>query len=196
MTETSLDKPQKAIILRTGIVKWVSQEKATKLEEILAASSKHMFVNIEGMTISSQEIEAIYDMEQFNGWSKVKQGMWQCEYRNWHNKGKVECQCKSDWYKQQQQKRREAIKREEDTPMTPEQKDRFGDRMRRMNEEAALKGSDIFRRMFVKGVGKKKIRRSTIEAWEAEHGPVNVKGLNIEDDVGNQNRAEALEILE
>lgn len=121
---TELDTIKKVVVLRHGLCMWVTEEQATKLEEALAAATKHMFVRINGTTVSSMEIEGIYSREKYDDLCKVKQGMYQCQYGNWHNKGKRECECSKEHYRKLGDARRAREKAEEDREPTPEERER------------------------------------------------------------------------
>lgn len=135
-----IDKPKRAIIMRNGIATWIDEDRAAKLEEMLASATKHLFVKIDGMTISSNEIEGIYTMEEFQNWTKVKQGMWQCEYRTWHNKGKRECECKADFYKRQAQAKKDRDAAASNRPMTDAERAHVSEKMHQIGDSMRAKG--------------------------------------------------------
>lgn len=86
---------QKVILMKSGLALWVSEERATKLEEILANSEGHRFIKLDDKMINSAEIDGIYTTEKYDDINKLKEGMRQCSYLVWHKK-REECSCASD----------------------------------------------------------------------------------------------------
>lgn len=187
------------MVMKGGLVHWVSEETATRIQEQLQQQTAHTFMKIRelNITINTAEVEGVYTMAQYGDLCNVKQGMWQCEYRKWHNKGKRECDCKKEFFQQKEADRKRRENDAENRPQTPEERAATANYLRTMNEEAAIKGSEMWRGLFVKGNRSgHRVRRSTIDAWEAKNGSANLEGLAIEEDVQDANRAEALAILD
>lgn len=175
MTELSIYKESKAIIMKSGLVHWVTKETGEKVANHLGAQEAHGFLKITelGITINSAEIEGVYGHEQYEDQVRVKEGQWQCAYRRWHLK-KGECRCKIEIAREEAQKR-ERDARAQEKPPTPEERAAHQEALKRMSEEGALKGGFLWQ-LYLKGnKTDRKIRRSTIRRWEAEHGEV--KGI-------------------
>lgn len=92
---TELATIQKAIVMKTGLVLWVAEERANYLEDILASQDGHKFVKIDDETINTAQIEGIYKREKYEELVKIKRGMWQCSYLQWHNRT-ADCECRID----------------------------------------------------------------------------------------------------
>lgn len=172
--------------MKSGLVHWVLPETWEKFSEHIANQSAHGFIRIRelNVTLNTAEIEGVYTMSQYEDLEKVRQGMWQCQYRNWHNKGKRECECKKDFYRKQEEIRRKKEEDEANKPQTPEERERSIAALTLMNEEWALEGNPIGRSMFQIGnrTGRV-IRKATIEQWEKKNGcKANLAGLSVEKD--------------
>lgn len=187
------------VAMKGGLVHWVTTDTAERIQQQLQTQTAHTFMRIRelNITINTAEVEGVYTMDQYEDLCKVKQGMWQCEYRNWHNKGKRECECKKDFFSQQVADRKKQQQADEDRPLTKAEQEINRERFTIMNERAALSGKagSIFRNMYKFG-GARKIRRSTIDAWEEKNGPARLDDLAIEEDVQNAIRSEAADILD
>ena len=79
-------------------------------------------------------------MEEYENLSKVKQGMWQCEYNVWHNKGKRECECKADFYKRSAQARKAREKADDNRPMTAAERERSVEKIKSIGDSMRAKG--------------------------------------------------------
>lgn len=199
MSDTALQpyEGKRPILMKSGLVHWVSEATASKLENQLATQAAHCFIKISelGLTINSAEIDGVYTREQYTEYSNVKQGMWKCEYGNWHNKGKRECECRAEFFKKQREKEQREKEARENKPLSPEEQKAQRERMRLMNEESALKGSDLFIGLFRPGnQAGRKMRRSTIKKWEETNGPVDQNILSrmaIEEDLEEAHNEEA-----
>lgn len=172
------------ILMKSGLIHWVSKETGERASEHLANQSGHSFIRIKelnNITINSAEVEGVYDHAKYTELCRVKSGEWQCSYGKWHMK-KGECQCKKEWYAEQERKRKAKEDEEANRPMTPEEQERSRNAMRKMNEMAALDGSSIFRTRFLKGrQNGLKIRKVTIAEWEKKNGrEADLTGLAIE----------------
>lgn len=182
---------KKIILMKSGLIHWVTGETGDRMSEHLANQTGHSFLRIKelgNITINTAEVEAVYNHQQYTDLCRVKSGEWQCSYGKWHPK-KGECQCKADYLRDQARKKQEAEEREKNKPMTPEEHARNREAMTRMNEMAALNGDkgNIFRSMY--SIGNKsgrKLRRKTIGEWEKETGrTADLTGLAIEEEGEN-----------
>ncbi len=130
------------IVMKSGLVHWVTEQTAARVQTALGEQVAHRFMKIAelSITINTAEVEGVYTMAEYEDLCKVKQGMWQCEYRNWHNKGKRECECKAEFYKRQDQRRRDDAEREANRPLTEDEKKRNAERMQSMREGLRKRG--------------------------------------------------------
>ena len=92
---TEIVKPQKMILMKSGLPLFMDAERVRVLEDILAAGSSHRFINIDDRTINSAEIEGIYAPDQYDELQRVKRGEYKCQYRKWHGK-REECHCEKE----------------------------------------------------------------------------------------------------
>lgn len=128
------------LLMKSGVVHWLDKETGEKLQQQLQNQTAHSFVRFKALniTINTAEVEGVYTMEQYDAVEKAKQGMWQCTYGTWHNKGKRECECKNEFYKQQRAKKAEADQNW--TPPTPEEKARGAKAMSSIREHLESRG--------------------------------------------------------
>jgi len=190
MTDTQLQPYEKKspIVMKGGIVHMVEPETGAKIQEALAAQGGHRFIRISelGITINSAEVEGVYTMDQYDEITKVQAGLYKCAYAKWHKKRET-CECRADWLKDQRSKAEARQREDENRPLSDEERAAQRERFTVMNERAALDGKpgSIWQQLFYKGNrGQRKMRRSTIDAWEKETGKTaNLEGLAIEEDV-------------
>lgn len=91
MSETSIAKIQKCLVMRNGIEIWLDADKSERVEMALVASPKGM-LRLEGRLINAVDIIGIYLPEDLTDMQNRKQGMWKCKHNKWHNKGD-DCTC-------------------------------------------------------------------------------------------------------
>lgn len=181
---------KKIILMKSGLIHWVSSETGDKMSEHLANQSGHSFLRIKelgNITINTAEVEAVYNHQQYTDLCRVKSGEWQCSYGKWHPK-KGECQCKSEYLKEQARKREKEQQERDNRPLTPEEQERNRESFVKMGEMSALdKPDSIFGHSFrIGNKNGKVIRRSTIAEWEEKNGrKANLAGLAIEKEGGD-----------
>lgn len=175
-----------AIVMRGGLTHMVSLETGERVQNALSGQKAHQFMKISelNITINTAEVEGVYTMEQYDELAKVQAGMYKCPYSKWHAK-RTTCECRADFLKSQRQAEESRQREAENRPLTEEERVANLERMRLMNEKAALNSGGFWRQMFnVGNRGGRKIRRSTIDAWEKETGQeADLKDLAIEEDV-------------
>lgn len=181
-------KEQKVILMKNGLPLFVEADRVKALEDILASGSGHRFVKIDDKTINSAEIAGIYTVDAYEELQRVKQGDWKCRWGKWHMK-KETCECARAVKQKEAQDRERASREKEPPPPTAEERAAHREKMTHMNEEAVLKGANNFMRdMYAKGNRSgRKIRRSTIDEWEKEHGalaPEILAGIEIDEKNG------------
>ncbi len=122
--------------MKGGLIHWLSEEAAARIKEALSTQTAHRFMKIAelGIVINSSEVEGVYTMSEYQNLCNVKQGMWQCPYQTWHNKGKVECQCAKDFARRREQRRLERQQAEENKPLTPEEREAILKRMKEIGD--------------------------------------------------------------
>lgn len=142
MTDLIPYQGKKPIVMKSGLVHWVSDPTAERLQQQLQTQKAHTFVRLQelSITINTAEVEGVYTMEEYENISKVKQGMWQCEYNVWHNKGKRECECRSEFYKRSAQARRAREKADDNRPLTAEDRERNAGRMKHIGDAMRASG--------------------------------------------------------
>lgn len=193
---------KRPIVMKSSLVHWVSEETAKKFEDHISRQDAHGFIRIVelGITINTSEIDGVYTVDQYKDLGRIKQGEWQCAWKRWHGKKEV-CECekraKDEAEREAERKSRAKRDEEQNKPLTPEEKAASQESFTRMNEETVLKGSQFFRSMYAKGnKSGKRIRRSTIERWEKEHGPIPFIGeLEIHEDTKEEHEKEIDEAI-
>lgn len=156
------------IMMKSGLVHFVTEETGRKMSDHLANQSGHTFVKIkelDDISINTAEMEGVYNHEQYTELCRVKSGEWKCSYGKWHKKG-GECKCKEDHYKAEQQRKKDAEEAEYAKTLTPEEKAKNSDKFAALAENAALDGSIIFREMFTRKNEPKVMRKKTVIEWE------------------------------
>lgn len=122
-TEIEIRKDQRPILMKSKIVHWVSLDTAERAQEAISKQTGHSFLRIKelGISVNTAEIEGIYTIDQYQELIKLKQGMWQCEYKVWHQR-KGECNCKSEYYRRHQESLNKTKEAKENRDPTPEEK--------------------------------------------------------------------------
>lgn len=117
-----IQKEKLPVVMKGGLVHWLSEETHMKLQTALSAQSAHAFVRLNdlGITINTAEIEGVYTKEQYEDMGRIKQGMWHCAYGKWHEK-KGTCECKQDALRRARQVREDAEEAEKKRPQTDEE---------------------------------------------------------------------------
>lgn len=175
-----IQEGKRPLVMKSGLIHWLSEETAAKLENSLAAQEAHGFIKITelGITINSADIgDGILTMVQYQALLKKKQGEWQCEEGTWHTKSQRECTCRADRIKAARLKKEREQREEENRPQTPEEQERSKEKLKRTGEELVLSGT-------IPHIGRE-IRRSTLEEWKEAGKPLAVKeeALKINEDV-------------
>lgn len=155
--------------MKNGVTHWISKETADKISDHLANQQNHSFIKVKEIeqTLNTAEIDGVYDRKKYNDISNINQGMWQCEYGGWHNKGKKECTCKADIARQKREEERKKLYER----IPEEQREKNIEALKRMGEEGALGGSIMFMGIYRKDGGKQ-IRRKVYDEWVKEKGEV------------------------
>lgn len=122
MNEISVKKSP--IVMKNGLVHWVSGETHGRIQQALGAQQAHTFMKITelGVTVNTAEIEGVYTTEQYDDMTKIKQGDWQCSFRKWHKK-KAECECRGEALRRAREAREEAEEKELNRPLTEEEQE-------------------------------------------------------------------------
>lgn len=168
---TELAREERIIYMKSGLPHFVETERVAPLEKLLESGSGHRFVKLpNGQVINTAEIEGIYTIERYAELQKIKEGYRCCEYGKWHAR-KEECQCRRERWEKHQEELKRIARENEEKPPTPEEQARNLEAFTIGNERKALEGSPLFSSMYAKDNSRgRKIRRSTVKAWEKEQG--------------------------
>lgn len=139
--EIEIRKDQRPVLMKSGLVHWVSTDLAEKIQEQLLKQTAHTFIKIKelGISVNTAQIEGIYTLAEYEHMIKLKQGMWQCEYHTWHEKKHV-CECKKESVQRQNRFHREQMMKEEDREPTPEERKRGQQKMEQIGDELRALG--------------------------------------------------------
>ncbi len=177
--ETGIQTGKRPLVMKSGLVHWLTEETAKNLEQSLATQTANGFIKIRelGITINTAEIgDGILTPAQYADLQKRKAGMWQCIEGNWHEKSIRDCSCHRDRMNAAREVERRERQATEYGPLTPEELEANKERTRRTSEELVLKGILP---------PKKLVRRSTIIDYQNKGGVVKPpeSALNIDEDV-------------
>lgn len=87
-----LSKNLMCIIMRNGIEIWVEREKSEKIQQVLSQTRESKFVQFEGQMINTADIVGIFNATTVEELTRRKNGQWQCNFHEWHEKNK-KCDC-------------------------------------------------------------------------------------------------------
>lgn len=92
--EITIRKNQMPVMMKSGLVHWVTLQTSERIQKQLQTQSGHTFMTISelSITINTAEIEGVYTLEQYESLINTKQGRYQCAYQKWHEK-KALCEC-------------------------------------------------------------------------------------------------------
>jgi len=133
---------KKPILMKSGLVHWISPETWDKISGVLASQSGHQFIRISelgGITINTAEVEGAYTAEQYADILKIKQGMYQCIYKQWHQKRDT-CDCARELEKKRKHDKEEKERQEDSKPRTPEEQAQLAETLRRNREILEARG--------------------------------------------------------
>lgn len=187
-TQVGMPDDRMAIVLKTGMPIWVSNELGMKIRAQLATQDGHGFLTLRelgGRTINTSSIDDVCTALEYEDHQRTKQGEWQCAWKKWHPK-KGECQCRAEAQRAERDRLEKARRDEDNKPLTEEERARNAESFRKSNETYALDNpQSVFRNGFRPGSRSgKKMRRSTILEWEQRTGQeANVEDLAIDEDV-------------
>jgi len=173
-----LIESKRPLIMKSGIIHWLSMETAAKLEQALATQTAHGFISIKelGVTINTAEIgDGVLTMVQYEDYLKKKSGMWQCPEGNWHEKNLRSCSCREDRIRDSRRQLEQQDRAARNT-MTPEE-------AKRSQALAIISGEKLVLRGILPK--NKPVRRSTIISWVEEGNPMTIpeSELNITEDI-------------
>lgn len=171
---------EKIILMKSGLVHFISKEAGDRMSIHLATQSGHSFILVSelNITINTAEVEAVYNQKEYEDICRIKSGEWKCSFGSWHQK-KGECHCRAERMREEAERKRKEQEAEMYKPLTEED----SERIKVENERACLdRGKESFVRALysVGNSGGRSIRRSTITAWENETGrKADLQGLAI-----------------
>jgi hypothetical protein len=179
MTNVIEYKEKWILLMRSGMIHWVSKETGERAAEVIAAQNAHQFLRIKelgGIAVNTADMEGAYTHKQYEDLSRVKGGEWQCAYGAWHKK-RGDCQCKQEYHRDIERRRLQVQEDLANKPLTESERAEVAQAILRTNERMALGGLMFAREKFMKEPG---IRRSTIKEWESDTGEkANTKDLVI-----------------
>lgn len=132
---------KRPLVMKNGLVHWLTDQTAAKLEDHLSKQSGHTFVKVTelNITINTAEIDGLYTADQYEELGKIKDGQWKCQYGNWHNKGKRECECKKEHFRKAEDARKKIQEAEQYGPVTPEKRKLMRANIDRINKNLPWK---------------------------------------------------------
>lgn len=86
-----VSKNLRCILMRSGVEIWAEQEKVATLENILKNLTESKFIGVEGQTINTADISGIFDARAMEEKTRRKNGQWQDNDGDWHNRGEQQC---------------------------------------------------------------------------------------------------------
>jgi len=186
MNELEAYKEKWIILMKSGLVHWVSKETGEKASEHVSVQTGHSFMRIRelgGISINTAEMEGVYTHKQYEDMCRGHGGEWQCAYQNWHKKKGGECHCREEIINRHQQEELRKREEEEHAEMSPEDRKEANRRLRIENEMWALNGSMMFRERYSRGNAQGlMIHQSTLEEWRKRNGTdPNLVGLEVEE---------------
>ena len=151
---------QHAVVMKNGIVLFISAEKAHTLSDHLTSQTAHSFIELTDIhqTINSADISGVYSPEQYQEYLRVQAGEYQCAYRHWHKK-RESCECSAELFREQ--RRRKQKEENEIRPLTPEERKQQQEVIAKINRERPLLAAS----KSVRG-----IKRSALVEYEKKHG--------------------------
>jgi len=88
-----ISKNLKCLALRNGIEIWKESDRLTDLSRKLLGGQKIGFVQIDDELFNSADVVGIFSANTMQNMTRRKNGQWECQYGNWHDKGQ-KCECK------------------------------------------------------------------------------------------------------
>lgn len=174
--QVAIRTEERAIVMKSGVIMWVSKETGERIDDHLEKQSGHTFVRIRelGQTINTAQVEGVYTQETYADYVKVKKGMWQCEFREWHDRKDI-CKCRQERARVSAQRMRDA---EYDEELTPEQEATRKELVKKHREKLIINGTLMRQR------GSTPVRRSTIVEYQQEHpnDRINLEGVQVIED--------------
>lgn len=121
--ELELRKEQRPVLMKSGLVHWVTLHTAANIQQVLEKQEGHTFINIRelGISLNTAQVEGVYTLTQYEDMMKIKQGQWECEYKIWHGR-REECQCKKNAWQTHERNMQRAHEAKERAEPTPEQR--------------------------------------------------------------------------
>lgn len=183
--ENQLTKELKAIVMRSGVVIWIEADRAEKLEQIITSQQGHRFFEIDGQIINTADITGVHSAQAMEELTRRKNGEWQCQYRTWHQKKDI-CECLKEMRRKQREEDQKQQREEDMRQLTAEEQKESAERFRLMDERIALDRptSIMAQRFYKQNKAGRKIRRSTILAYQEKHNEIpDTSRFDIEEDV-------------
>lgn len=131
-----------AIILRSGVPVWVSEEIGRKFQASISEQGGHrlLFINELQRTINTADVSDVCGPDQYADYIRVKRGEWQCPQGNWHGKRQDGCDCKKSVWAKLAQVKRDREDAELNRPRTPEEQKLAVARIERFKKKLVAQG--------------------------------------------------------
>lgn len=97
--------------MRNNVEIWVEEDRAKNLVEILERSTSHKFLRIDAELLNSADVVGVFTASTMADATRRKNGMWQCQNGNWHDKGERDCTCLDKASRSLNERRLEAIQK-------------------------------------------------------------------------------------
>lgn len=88
MNETAITKELVAICMMCGVVIWIEKDRTVALDKLdaIPRSEWPQFIGIDGQKINPSRVEGIFTAEAMEDAQRRKNGQWQCQFGEWHDR--------------------------------------------------------------------------------------------------------------
>lgn len=80
------------VLLKNGIEIWLEKDRTDNLKSLMESNSVN-YLDLDGETISKNQIAGIFTPQRMDEYTRRRNGEWKCGYEIWHEKNK-NCYCK------------------------------------------------------------------------------------------------------
>lgn len=106
-----LAKAMMCIQMRSGVEIWIEEDKAERLQDVLEKITESKFIRFEKQTFNTADVVGVFLAGTMSDTTRRKNGMWQCQNGNWHDKGERDCSCLDRATRSLNERRNEAIQK-------------------------------------------------------------------------------------
>lgn len=141
ITDIAIKRELQPVVMKSGIVHWVTINTAANIQHALNTQTSHSFIKIRelAITVNTSQIEGVYTTSQYEDMMRLKQGMWQCTQHTWHAR-KDDCRCRSELYRKNENDRRQRESDEKNRPANPAEMERIGESLKNMRASMMRNG--------------------------------------------------------